>query len=132
MNNLKYSNGSATYVESLEKKIAELEKQIVAIDMKNEPVAWRCNKFYENQEGWFYNENEIGEPLYTHPVELTDEEIAQVMELLDEAKKLADDIAEYAPSTNLEIILRNLIKEIERLQSEKTVAVKGKAKAKAS
>ena len=43
----------------------------------NEPVAWRCKKFYENQEGWFYNENGIGEPLYTHPVkELTDEEIA--------------------------------------------------------
>ena len=36
--------------------------------MNNEPVAWRCNKFYENQDGWFYNENEIGEPLYTHPV----------------------------------------------------------------
>jgi hypothetical protein len=45
--------------------------------MNNEPVAWRCKKFYETQEGWFYNENEIGEPLYTHPVkeELTDEEI---------------------------------------------------------
>ena len=54
------------------------------------------------------------------------------MTLLEEAKKLADDIAEYAPSTNLEIILRDLIKEIERLQSEKTIAVKGKAKAKAS
>ena len=36
--------------------------------MNNEPVAWRCNKFYETQEGWFYNENGIGEPLYTHPV----------------------------------------------------------------
>ena len=36
--------------------------------MNNEPVAWRCKKFYETQEGWFYNENEIGEPLYTHPV----------------------------------------------------------------
>ena len=46
--------------------------------MNNEPVAWRCNKFYENQEGWFYNENEIGEPLYTHPAELTDEEIGQI------------------------------------------------------
>jgi hypothetical protein len=47
--------------------------------MNNEPVAWRCNKFYENQEGWFYNENEIGEPLYTHPVkELTDEEILKM------------------------------------------------------
>jgi hypothetical protein len=44
--------------------------------MNNEPVSWRCNKFYENQDGWFYNENGIGEPLYTHPVkELTDEEI---------------------------------------------------------
>ena len=37
--------------------------------MNNEPVAWRCNKFYETQEGWFYNENGIGEPLYTHPVQ---------------------------------------------------------------
>jgi len=37
-------------------------------EMNNEPVAWRCKKFYETQEGWFYNENEIGEPLYTHPV----------------------------------------------------------------
>ena len=35
----------------------------------NEPVAWRCKKFYETQEGWFYNENEIGEPLYTHQYE---------------------------------------------------------------
>ena len=53
--------------------------------MNNEPVAWRCKKFYETQEGWFYNENEIGEPLYTHPVkdlckaELTDEEILEVI-----------------------------------------------------
>ena len=45
--------------------------------MNNEPVAWRCKKFYETQEGWFYNENKIGEPLYTHPVKepLTNEEI---------------------------------------------------------
>ena len=44
----------------------------------NEPVAWRGKKFYETQEGWFYNENEIGEPLYTHPVkELTDDEIEE-------------------------------------------------------
>ena len=52
------------------------------------------------------------------------------MKLLDEAKKLADDIAEYAPSTNIELMIRDLIKEIERLQSEKTNAVKSKAKAK--
>ena len=37
--------------------------------MNNKPVAWRCKKFYETQEGWFYNENEIGEPLYTHQYE---------------------------------------------------------------
>ena len=54
------------------------------------------------------------------------------MKLLDEAKKLADDIAEYAPSTNIELILRELIKEIERLHSEKINATKGKTKAKAS
>ena len=53
------------------------------------------------------------------------------MKLLEEAKKLADDIAEYAPSTNIELMIRDLIKEIERLQSEKTVAVKSKTKAKA-
>jgi hypothetical protein len=47
--------------------------------MNNEPVAWRCNKFYENQEGWFYNENEIGEPLYTHPLkELSETRIKQI------------------------------------------------------
>jgi len=39
--------------------------------------------------------------------------------LLDEAKKLADDISEYAPNTNIELMIRDLIKEIERLQSEK-------------
>ena len=42
--------------------------------MNNEPVAWRCKKFYETQEGWFYNENEIGEPLYTHLVKELDED----------------------------------------------------------
>ena len=52
------------------------------------------------------------------------------MKLLEEAKKLADDIAEYAPSTNIELMIRDLIKEIEMLQSEKTNAIKGKAKAK--
>jgi hypothetical protein len=54
------------------------------------------------------------------------------MKLLDEAKKLADDIAEYAPSTNIELMIRDLIKEIERLQSEKNNAAKSKAKTKAS
>jgi hypothetical protein len=52
------------------------------------------------------------------------------MTLLEEAKKLVKDIAEYAPNTNIEFVIRELIKEIERLQSEKTNAIKGKAKAK--
>ena len=80
MNNLKYSNGSATYVESLEKKIAELEKQIVAIDMNNEPVAWINRKGkdggYDYLEWDKDDEAEINTPLYAHPAkELTDEEI---------------------------------------------------------
>ena len=37
------------------------------------------------------------------------------MTLREEALKLADDIAEYAPDTNLEIMLRRLVKELDRL-----------------
>ena len=58
-------------------------------------------------------------------------DIGEDMTLLEEATKLANDIAEYAPNTNIELMIRDLIKEIERLQSEKTVAVKSKTKAKA-
>jgi hypothetical protein len=54
------------------------------------------------------------------------------MTLLEEANTLANDIAEYAPNTNIELMIRDLIKEIERLQSEKNNAVKSKTKAKAS
>lgn len=49
------------------------------------------------------------------------------MTLLEEAKKLADDIAEYAPYTNIEFVLRELIKEIERLQDEKDIKTKSDA-----
>jgi hypothetical protein len=48
-------------------------------------------------------------------------EIGEDMPLLEEAKKLADDIAEYAPNTNIELMIRDLIKEIERLQRETIV-----------
>lgn len=51
-------------------------------------------------------------------------EIGEEMPLLDDAKKLADDIAEYAPNTNIELMIRDLIKEIERLQNEKTAQFK--------
>lgn len=55
-------------------------------------------------------------------------DIGEDMNLLDEACKLADDIAEYAPNTNIELMLRDLIKEIERLQSEKATEAKSPAK----
>ena len=48
-------------------------------------------------------------------------EIGEDMTLLEEATKLADDIAEYAPNTNIELMIRNLIKEIERLKRETIV-----------
>lgn len=38
------------------------------------------------------------------------------MKLLDDARKLADDIAEYAPQTNIELMIRDLIAEVEFLQ----------------
>ena len=74
MNNLKYSNGSATYVESLEKKIAELEKQIVAIEMNNEPVAWmqefECSKTGQKRRRLEFEQIGIDDiPLYTHQYE---------------------------------------------------------------
>lgn len=46
-------------------------------------------------------------------------DIGEDMTLIEEALKLADDIREYAPDTNIELMIRDLIKEIERLQSEK-------------
>ena len=59
--------------------IAQMDKIPLYIMPNAKPVAWRCKNFYENQEGWFYNENQIGEPLYTHPTKtLTDEEIHNI------------------------------------------------------
>lgn len=49
------------------------------------------------------------------------------MTLLEEANKLADDIAEYAPYTNIEFVIRELTKEIERLQDEKDIKAKSDA-----
>jgi hypothetical protein len=103
MNNLKYRDGSTTYVESLEKKIAELEKQIVVIEKNtdywvdkanciknNEPVSWMDTEggFYsaeDYQVCLMHNLKEVLTPLYTHPVkeQLTDEEINVVAILQD-------------------------------------------------
>ena len=47
------------------------------------------------------------------------------MKLLEEAKKLADDISEYAPNTNIELMIRELMAEIVLLKRELTKA-KGK------
>ena len=38
------------------------------------------------------------------------------MTLIEEAITLANDIAEYAPNTNIEFVIRELIKEVEILQ----------------
>jgi hypothetical protein len=40
------------------------------------------------------------------------------MTLREEALQLADDIAEYAPDTNIEIMIRRLVAEIDRLNDE--------------
>lgn len=48
-------------------------------------------------------------------------DIGEDMTLIEEATKLADDIDEYAPDTNIAIMMRRLITEIERLQSETIV-----------
>jgi len=37
------------------------------------------------------------------------------MTLREEAVKLADDISEYAPDTNIELMIRRLVAEIDRL-----------------
>jgi hypothetical protein len=37
------------------------------------------------------------------------------MTLREEAIQLADDIAEYAPDTNIEVMIRRLVAEIDRL-----------------
>jgi hypothetical protein len=40
------------------------------------------------------------------------------MTLREEALKLADDIAEYAPDTNIEVMLRRLVDHIDWLNDE--------------
>jgi hypothetical protein len=40
------------------------------------------------------------------------------MTLREEALKLADDIAEYAPDTNIEIMLRRLVDHIDWLNDQ--------------
>ena len=39
------------------------------------------------------------------------------MTLREEAVKLADDISEYAPDTNIELMIRRLVAEIDRLNN---------------
>lgn len=40
------------------------------------------------------------------------------MTLREEALKLADDISEYAPDTNIEVMIRRLVAEIDRLNGD--------------
>jgi len=46
----------------------------------NEPVAWRnlCVGNIGEDSEWIYNEIGQGEPLYTHPANLTNEEIMEI------------------------------------------------------
>ena len=43
-------------------------------------------------------------------------DIGEEMNLVEEALKLADDISEYAPNTNIELMIRDLVKEVIFLQ----------------
>jgi len=57
------------------------------------------------------------------------------MKLIEDALKLASDIDEYAPNTNIATIIRELVQVIvqqEKVINEKTIAIKSKTKAKAS
>ena len=56
------------------------------------------------------------------------------MKLIEEALKLASDIDEYAPNTNIATIIRELVQVIvqqEKVINEKINATKSKTKAKA-
>ena len=48
------------------------------------------------------------------------------MTLREEALKLADDIAEYAPNTNIEFVLRELVKEFDRLNGKTDLDLDGR------
>lgn len=57
------------------------------------------------------------------------------MKLIEEALKLANDIDEYAPNTNIATIIRELVQVIvqqEKVINEKINAAKSKTKTKAS
>lgn len=48
------------------------------------------------------------------------------MTLREEALKLADDIDEYAPNTNIADIIRRLVKEIDRLNGKTELDIDGR------
>lgn len=53
--------------------------------------------------------------------------------LIEKAKQLADDIDEYAPDTNIALMIRDLVLEIEILQrklNEQTIKPKNPAKSR--
>jgi hypothetical protein len=47
-----------------------------------------------------------------------------MQDLVVRAKQLADDIDEYAPDTNIALMMRELINEIERLRNEKLIVAR--------
>jgi hypothetical protein len=48
------------------------------------------------------------------------------MTLREEALKLADDIDEYAPNTNIADIIRRLVKELDRLNGKTELDIDGR------
>jgi hypothetical protein len=48
------------------------------------------------------------------------------IKLREEALQLADDIAEYAPDTNIEVMIRRLVAEIDRLNDEDKFDIDGR------
>ena len=77
--------------------------------MNNEPVAWRnlCVGNIGEDSEWIYNEIGQGEPLYTHPANLTDEEIANTWKECGES-----DIAkDMQPSSFLKYFARAILKK---------------------
>jgi hypothetical protein len=48
------------------------------------------------------------------------------MTLREEALKLADDVDEYAPNTNIADVIRRLVKEIDRLNGKEEFDIDGR------
>jgi len=74
---------------------------MVDTQMNNEPVAWR-SKDTDGYWSIYQAPVEGAEPLYTHPADLTDEEI--IKELESEIERLQDQLNEFLVAKDLAIL----------------------------